>query len=111
MVCEVQNKSSVGISEVAITLKVRIGKLELDGVVSKKSTVFSQRAIAGGESHTLEFPHVVRFGLGSFDIDSDQGSGYAATLYWRDEAGKRWRRTNGDRAKACRARDFPSPRC
>ena len=109
IVCTVFNRSSIGISDALSVIRLRMqgGELERDGEISIGAVIFAYRAIAGGDSAHLVFPHVVRLAEATFDTQAERGPGYSATLFWRDEAGKRWQRRDGGRATACRTRDFP----
>lgn len=104
-----ENRSASGIAEVAVHLRMQAGgDLELGGRRSREATVFARRALAGNASATLRFPHVARLPLPSFDTEADRGPGFETTVYWRDDDGKRWKRTDGGRAVSCRARDYPT---
>lgn len=108
IVCTVFNRSGVGISNVTVQLRMQSGELERNGETSTEAVVFAHHAVAGGDSMEVEFPHTVRLGEATFDPHAEGGPGYSATLYWRDEFGRRWRRRDGGHATSCRAKDFPA---
>jgi hypothetical protein len=107
--CSVENRSSSGIAEVAVRLRIHSGgDMECDGERTSEATVFARQAVAATAAIRIHVPHIVRFPLGSFSTDADRGTGFSATVYWRDDDGRRWKRTDGGRAIACRARDYPA---
>lgn len=109
MTCSIENRSSTGIVEVSIRLRIHAGgDLEHGGKRTSEATRFAPQAVAANAAFSVRFPHVVRLPLESFDTESDRGPGFTATVYWRDDSGKRWKRTDGGRAVACRARDYPT---
>lgn len=105
IVCTVFSRSSVGISNVVVQLRMQSGELERDGETSTEAVAFAHHAAAGGDSMELEFPHIVRLGEATFDPQAERGPGYSAILYWCDESG---RRRDGGSATSCRPRDFPA---
>jgi hypothetical protein len=108
--CFVENRSSAGIADVAVCLRVHAGgDLELDGDRTRCATRFARQAVAANAVVSIRFPHVARLPLGSFDTDADLGPGLTATVFWRDDDGKRWKRTDGGRAVGCRTRDYRTP--
>jgi hypothetical protein len=107
--CSVENRAATGIAEVVVHLRIHAGgDLVLNDAHSREATVFARQALAGNASMRLRFPHIVRLPLESFDTAADRGPGFAATVYWRDDDGKRWKRTGGGRAVTCRQRDYPT---
>lgn len=106
LVTTVENASPAGVSGVAVEVRITgKGHLELGGQREPSAVRFGGRAIAGGSSLRLEFPHVARLPEASYELDSDD-PGYQVRLYWRDASGKRWRRIGDGTATPCRARDF-----
>lgn len=106
--CTVNNGSPVGISDIAIRVSMNDGELDLGSGISRDAVLHARRALPAGDALEVEFPHVVRFGERTFDVGADVGAGFSATLFWRDDAGKRWCRTDGGFAKRCRAQDYPA---
>jgi hypothetical protein len=108
LVCDVLNFSPFGISNVAVGIRMLLGELTHEDKVETHHTAFATQAIPTGHTLSMRFPHIVRLGRATFDTEKDRGAGYTATLYWRNERGKHWLRTDGERAKPCKSRDFPS---
>jgi hypothetical protein len=106
--CDIVNNSPLGISDVAVAIRMMVGQVEYQGVVETQHTAFARHAVPSGHTLSMRLTPTIRLGRATFDTSTDRGSGYSATLYWRNETGKQWSRTDGERAKPCKSRDFPS---
>jgi len=107
---EIDNHSAIGISAVAVRVKMINGQLELDGVITSAHTAFAQQAIPSGGHVTLALTHIARLDPRFFAVDDQGHDGYSATLFWRDESGRGWRRTDAAAARSCPAREYPNHR-
>ncbi len=104
---EIRNRSPVGISAVVVLVEMTSGELELSGKRLTHFTTRAGRAIASGDEIAVTSPHVARFPAAFFDADDGSSRGYVATLYWKDEVGKTWRRCGDDGAERCSAKEHP----
>lgn len=108
LLCDVLNRSPVGVSDVVVDLSMDGGELQLGDTVMFCAIEFARRALAGGDQLTVTFPHVVRPSEPSFDTGHDFGQGFTISLYWRDESGQAWRRVDGGRAVRFKSRHYPN---
>ena len=103
---QIENRSPIGISEVSLFVSIG-GEMELGGQASTSATVCIEQAIAAGSEYAGTLPHLVRFIEGSFDLDGER-EGVTATLFWKDELGRRWCRTGGCAPERCSPTRFPA---
>ncbi len=83
------------VSELAVRIEMQTGELDDGGTTTTTAVRRARRALGTNDSIELKFPHIARFDASTFDTDAEGRPGYTATLFWRDEAGKRWQRTGG----------------
>lgn len=108
MFFEVLNRSSVGICDVAVVLRMLGGgELDAGGMLGAVETTFARQPVAAGDTLKFVLPAIVRPAEASLDLESDPRMAHTAKLYWRDESGKGWARVDAGPAERCKGREYP----